>query len=181
MNKVILLHGTGASAMHYWFPYIKESLSREIYDVSAPELPNTNKADIKEWLPFVLENFSFDESTILVGHSAGCPLILSVLENIDQCIKKAILVSGFCSPLGTEPELILQKSYNWEKIKQHAKEFVFVNSIDDPWGCNDKQGKFMFEKLGGDLIIRSDQGHMGSVKFNQPYKEFPLVKYLIEN
>jgi uncharacterized protein len=56
-----------------------------------------------------------------------------------------------------------------------------INSIDDPWGCNDQQGIFMFEKLDGDLIIRSDQGHMGSNKFNQPYKIFPLLKCLIEN
>lgn len=58
-------------------------------------------------------------------------------------------------------------------------EIIFINSDNDPWGCDDKQGRKMFDKLGGTLIIRHD-GHMGSEKFNQPYREFPLVVKLVE-
>jgi hypothetical protein len=45
-------------------------------------------------------------------------------------------------------------------------------------GCDDKQGKIMREKLGGELIVLHE-GHMGSTTYNQPYKEFPLLLDLI--
>lgn len=57
----------------------------------------------------------------------------------------------------------------------------YVKSDNDPWSCDDKQGKRMFDKLGGTLIVRHDEGHMGSDSFNQPYKEFPLIIKLVEN
>ena len=37
----------------------------------------------------------YDEDTVIVGHSAGGPLLLSILENLTIQIAKAILVSGF--------------------------------------------------------------------------------------
>jgi hypothetical protein len=89
-------------------------------------------------------------------------------------------VAGFCTPIDTDPEPIVQPQYNWEKIKQNAGRFYFINSVNDPWGIDDKKGREMFDKLGGDMVVRSDQGHMGSNSFNQPYREFPLVRFLIE-
>jgi predicted alpha/beta hydrolase family esterase len=67
---------------------------------------------------------------------------------------------------------------NWPNIRSHAEQFVFINSDNDPWGCDDKQGKIMREKLGGELIVLHE-GHMGSTTYNQPYKEFPLLLDLI--
>ncbi len=56
---------------------------------------------------------------------------------------------------------------------------MFIHSDNDPWGCSEKQGKEMFDKLGGTLIIKHGEGHMGSDSFNQPYKKFPLLVKLI--
>jgi len=178
MTKVIVLHGTGSNPESYWHPYIKEKLEAKGYNVSIPVLPNAEEADIKKGLPFILENETFDEKTILIGHSSGCPLILSVLENINCTIKQSILVSGFVDTLNSKA---LQKSYNWGKIKSNCNDFVFINSDNDPWGCDDTQGRKMFDKLGGTLIIRQGEGHMGSNKFNQPYKEFPFLLSLIKD
>ena len=176
MTKVIILHGTGCSPDLYWYPYIKENLENKGYDVWAPDLPNSDEANLNDWLPFVLENGNIDENTILIGHSAGSPLILSILENIDFKIKQAILVSGF---LNLDSKII-QTSYNWDKIKSNIDDIIFINSDNDPWGCDDKQGRKMFDKLGGTLIIRHGEGHMGSSSFNQPYTEFPFLLRLIK-
>ncbi|RLC34722.1 alpha/beta hydrolase [Candidatus Shapirobacteria bacterium] len=181
MTQVILFHGTGGTPQHFWFPYIRKELDSKKFKVFIPQLPFTDNPNLKEQLLFVLDKYAFDSDTILVGHSAGCPLILSVLEKIEVEIKRAILVSGFVDPLDGDVDLILQPKYNWKKIKQHCQDFVFINSVNDPWGCNDQQGCKMFNKLGGSLIVRQKAGHMGSEKFNQPYKKFPLVKFLIEN
>lgn len=177
MTRVIILHGTGSSPKSYWYPYIKEKLEEKGYEVSVPFLPNSEKADIKEWLPFVLENETIDENTILIGHSSGCPLILSILENINCEIKQSILVSGFIDTLKSKA---LQDKYDWDKIKSNCKDLIFINSDNDPWGCDDTQGRKMFNNLGGTLIIRHKEGHMGSSKFNQEYKEFPFLLKLIK-
>lgn len=79
---------------------------------------------------------------------------------------------------GEEWDPVLQKQYDWDKIKSHCKDFVFFNSPGDPWGCDDKKGRIMFDQVGGTLIIRND-GHYGSRSFNQPYETFELLDRLI--
>lgn len=181
MQNAILLHGHGDGPQSYWFPWLVKKLQEESFAVWAPQLPNTDNPSIDVQLPFVLGEGNFVTDTVMVGHSSGCPLILSVLQSIDVKISQAILVSGFASPLPDDPESsrqILQK-YDWEKIRSNVEDIVFINSDNDPWGCNDTKGREMFDQLGGTLIIRHGEGHMGSTKFNQPYKEFPLLLKLI--
>ncbi len=181
MKNAIILHGTAGTPKSYWFPYIKDFLEEKGYEVWVPQLPDSDDPDLKIQLPFVLENGKFDESTIIIGHSSSCALILSLLENINVKIRQAILVSGFYKDLEEGENLkILQKRYNWEKIKSNVKDIIFINSDNDPWGANDKQGRGMFDKLGGTLIIRHGEGHMGSDAFNQPYKKFPFLKKIID-
>jgi predicted alpha/beta hydrolase family esterase len=75
---------------------------------------------------------------------------------------------------------IIKESYDWAKIKENCSKFVIINSDNDPWGADDKEGRFMADKLGGILIIPMGEGHMGSDYYGQPYKEFPLLEKMIE-
>jgi len=178
--KAIIFHGTGCKPEEFWYGWLKKELERTGYQVVLPHYPEINREPISQFLPKVLKKHTFDEEIVLVGHSAGASLLLSILENIDAVIPKAILVAGFVRPLPSTPksgEPILQDSYDWDKIKAHVKDVYFVNSTNDPWGCDDKQGRIMFDHLGGTQIIRND-GHFGSVSMNQPYPEFPLLRVL---
>lgn len=74
----------------------------------------------------------------------------------------------------------MKSSYDWNKIKNNAKKYITINSDNDPWGCDDKEGRKIYEKVGGMQIVLHGEGHMGSDSFNQPYKEFPLLVKLIE-
>ncbi len=178
-KKLFIFHGTDCTPSDYWYSWLGEQLKSRSYKVEIPSYPDINHEPIHDFLPRVLGNHNFDEETVIVGHSAGGPLILSILENIDVVIPKAILVAGFSYRLPDEElDPVLQNSYNWDKIKQHAQDIIFINSVNDPWGCDDKQGRFMFDKLGGTQIIRND-GHFGSTTYNQPYKEFPLLERLV--
>ncbi len=193
MKNAIILHGSSCTPDSYWIPSIKRFLEGQDYEVWVPQLPNPETPDLKIQLPFILNNSKakFTEETILVSHSAGGPLILSILENINTKIKKAVLVAGYARRLNKvsktslkkeeeDAEPILQKNYDWDKIKRNVKEIIFINSDNDPWGCDDKEGRYMFDRLGGKLIILHGEGHMGSDSFNQPYKEFPLLEKLLE-
>lgn len=181
MKNAIILHGTGDSPDLFWFPYVAKGLQERGYEVWLPKLPNAKNPNLKDWLSFVLKNGKISEETVLIGHSAGSRLILSILESANKKVKQVILVSGYAKPLPKDENYPKDKDeFEWEKIKGKASEFIFINSDNDPWQCDDEQGRIMFDKLVGTLIIKHD-GHMGSVKYNQPYKEFPLILKLISD
>lgn len=182
MKNAIILHGTGGSPEVFWHPWLKEVLEKKGYDVWIPQLPDTDNPQLKTWLPYILENGKFNEETVIVGHSAGAAIILALLEDLDEKIRKAILVGGYCMSTGKDGvNGVLRKVYDWEKISKSTKEkLIFINSDNDPWGCDDFQGRRMMDMAGGIQIIIKGEGHMGSNSFNQPYKEFPLLEKLVE-
>lgn len=177
-KNAILLHGSGSTPEDYWFPYIQKRLERQGCAVWAPQLPEPKRPDLSVQLPFVMNKAELTPETTLIGHSAGCPLILSMLERIAEPVDQVILVAGFCSPLPGGGGRILQPSYDWQHIRQQARSFTFIHSDNDPWGCGPEQGQSLFSRLGGTLIIRHGEGHMGSSTFNQTYREFPLLSGL---
>jgi len=181
MKNVIILHGTGDSPEGFWFPWLKKELENEGYDVWVPQLPDADDPEMDKWLPFILENGKFTEETILIGHSAGAAIILALLEDLKVKIKQAILVSGYSFSTGKDGvNGVLRKVYDWKKISESTQEkIIFINSDNDPWGCNDFQGRRMMDMAGGIQIIIKGEGHMGSNSFNQPYKKFPLLRKLI--
>jgi hypothetical protein len=152
------------------------------YSVWVPQLPNADNPTLEEWLPIALRG-RYTKDTVIIGHSAGAPLVLSALENINTQIHKAVLVSGFARPLRIDkfkPQAILQTTYKWKKIKKSAKDIVYINSQNDPWTIDHKEGLYMWQKTGGTLILREGEGHMGSDRFEQPYSRFTLLEKLLE-
>jgi predicted alpha/beta hydrolase family esterase len=175
-KKVIIFHGTGGNPDVAWYPWLSKQLESRGYIVERPFYPGINEEPISEFLPKVLANHKFDENTVIIGHSGGAPLILSILENIDVVISQAFLVAGYSTLPNTSTEPVLQESYNWGKIKSHVKDIYFINSTNDPYGCDDKQGRAMFDKLGGTQIILNE-GHFGSP--GQEYNTFELLNKLV--
>lgn len=179
MKSAIIFHGTDCKPADYWYAWLGKQLEQRGYGVQIPSYPDINHEPIETFLPKVLKHHTFDSETVIIGHSAGGPLLLSILENVDKVLPQAILVAGYSMRMpGEEKDPVLQDAYNWEKIKAHVKDITFINSINDPWGCDDKQGRAMFDKLGGTQIIR-DEGHFGSATYHQPYPEFPLLERLV--
>lgn len=180
IKNAIILHGISDSPTSYWLPYIKESLEKKGFNVWAPQLPQKDEPKLDIQVPFILKNATLNEETIMIGHSSAVGLIFGVLEQIKTPVKRVICVSGFIdAEHPREPTKGIIKDFDWESIKKHAKEFIFINSDNDPWGATDIQGRKMFDHLGGTLIIKHGEGHMGSNLYNQPYKEFPLLLSLI--
>ena len=183
MKKAIIFHGTDCTPALFWYPYLKKKLEKKGYKVEVPSYPEINHESISTFLPKVLANHAFDSETVLIGHSAGSPLILSVLENLSTPIKLAVLVAGYSKMKGHEKKAdsVLQAKYNWGKIASKSVDFILLNSDNDPWGCDDVEGRYILDKLNkGKLIVMKGEGHMGSTSYNQPYKEFPFLLRLIE-
>ncbi|HUD08058.1 MAG TPA: alpha/beta hydrolase [Candidatus Saccharimonadales bacterium] len=184
MKTAWLLHGTGGSDKDYfWFGDTKSFLESKGHQVWWPLLPHTEKPNLEETRNYIEDNMPYkDEETIIIGHSSACPVILSFLQWVKIEPKQVILVSGFYQSLNDNgySDLMLEKDYDWDNIKKAAKEIILINSDNDPWGCNDKQALPIAIKLNAALVVATGQGHMGSGKFNQPYKEFSLLKRLLK-
>ncbi|HYN95116.1 MAG TPA: alpha/beta hydrolase [Pilimelia sp.] len=175
-RKAIIFHGTGANPDVCWLPWLAGRLAGRGYAVETPHYPRLNAEPIATFLPTVLANHDFDEDTVLVGHSGGAALLLAILEHIDVPVAQAVLVAGYATRPNTNPEPVLQDSYDWSAIRAHVRDLYFINSRQDPYGCDDRQGRAMFERLGGTQIVRDD-GHFGD--HDQPYPTFELLDRLI--
>ena len=176
-RNAIIFHGTGANPEVCWYPWLGRRLAERGYAVEIPHYPGLNVEPIATFLPKVLANHGFDEHTVLVGHSGGAALLLAVLEHIDTTVSQAVLVAGYSTQPNTEDEPVLQAGYDWAAIRAHVRDLYFINSRHDPYGCDDRQGRAMFERLGGTQIVRDD-GHFGD--HDQPYETFELLDRLID-
>jgi len=177
-KNAIVLHGISGNPEQFWFPWLRKRLEEKGYKVWTPQLPESDNPQIELWLPYILEKGSFSEETVVIGHSAASPAILALLEKLTVKIKQAILVAAYFEPVNAVTG-ILKNQYDWELIKSHVEDLIIINSDNDPWGCNDKEGLRLFQNIGGTLILRHGEGHMGSEMYKQPYKEFPLLVKLI--
>lgn len=181
MSQLVLLHGDHASSQDHWFPYLKEQFEDRGWQVIAPDIPDSHELDLKRWMKYVQGEVTFTPDTVLVGHSSGCPLIMSLLEKSRTPVKKAVLVAGFIEDIGFGVKPILQDTYNWKKIQKNCQEFYFVNSDNDPYHCDDKQGRLMLDSLGGTQVIISGGMHFGTEEYDDVCEEFPLLVKLIED
>jgi predicted alpha/beta hydrolase family esterase len=175
-RNAIIFHGTGGRPEYCWYGWLGQRLASRGYAVDIPAYPDLNREPIATFLPKVLAQHTFAETTGLVGHSGGAALLLSILEHVDVVIPQALLVAGYATKPNTAEEPVLQASYDWERIKAHVKDIYFVNSVADPYGCDARQGRAMFDRLGGTQIIR-DEGHFGAP--GQDYPTFELLDRLI--
>ena len=176
-RRAVIFHGTGGHPDYCWYAWLGSRLTARGYDVELPHYPDLNVEPIATFLPKVLASHTIDEDTVLVGHSGGAALLLSVLERVGATVPQAILVAGYSTQPNSDDEPVLQDSYDWPAIRRHAAGLYFVNSLDDPYGCDDEQGRRMLELAGGTLIVRQD-GHFGDG--DQPYPTFELLDRLID-
>lgn len=136
MLNAMIFHGTGETSESFWYPYVEDWLESEGYDVWVPDIPDFDNPELTRHLPFVLENGKFTEDTILIAHSAGCPLVLAALEKINTKVSKAILVSGFIEPLNLDFDRILKDGYDWDRIRNNFEDIFIININNDPWGSD---------------------------------------------
>ena len=174
MRSAIIFHGTGGNPGVAWYPWLAARLRRRGYEVEVPHYPGLNVEPITSFLPKVLAAHRFGDDTVLIGHSGGAALLPALLEHVTA--RQAILVAGYCTRPNTSDEPVLKDAYDWAAIRAHAGEFCFINSRVDPYGCDEHQGRALFEHLGGTQIVRDD-GHFGD--YDQAYDEFPLLDRLI--
>lgn len=184
MKNALILHGTNSSPDDNWFPWLKKELENKGWKVWVPNLPQSDQPNIKHYNKFILEGkgWKFDKESVIVGHSSGAVATLGLLQDLPEnlVINKTVLVSSFKNNLGWDNlDGLFEKSFDFEKIKKQAKQFIFIHSDNDPY-CPLEHAKYLADKVDGKLIIKRGQGHFNLEK-NKKYKKFPFLLEVIVN
>ncbi|MEI6850695.1 MAG: alpha/beta hydrolase [Candidatus Saccharibacteria bacterium] len=183
MTRFLILHGTDGSPEINWFMWLKGVLIGKGYEVWLPQLPNSDKPNAKIYNDFILSNskFIFDENTILIGHSSGAVEILSLLQNLPESSKvtASILVSAFKDSLGWNSlNGLFKEPFNFELIKKHCDNFIFIHSDNDPY-CPIEHAEYLAKQTDGKLIKFEGQGHFNT-ELGPGYKQFPQLLEIID-
>lgn len=177
-KKAILIHGWEGSPENGWFPWLRQKLAKENWEVVAPQMPNHDTPNMEKWLEYLDKKIpKLDENCYFVGHSLGCITILRFLEylNKDSQIGGVILVAGFSSNLGIkEIKSFFQNEIDWKKIKTHCDKFVAIHSDNDHF-VSTHYGDLFQEYLDAKKYIEHGMGHMSK------QSELPIVYKIISD
>jgi predicted alpha/beta hydrolase family esterase len=179
--NIIILHGWAGTPRGSWRGWLADQLtvSGSQFIVLCPELPNADHPKQDEWIAKIKEVAEkFDDEIMLIGHSLGAVAILRLLETLEnqERIKAAILICGFTNNLGIEEiKDFFKNEFDWDKIRKGAEKFVIINSDNDPY-MKIEEGKILHEKLGGELIIEHNAGHINEAS---GYKEYSRLLEII--
>lgn len=185
MKQALILHGTDATPQSNWFTWLKGKLEKDGYKVWLPQLPNSDTPNTKVYTDFLLSepDFTFDDETIIIGHSSGAVEVLHLLQKLsdDTKIKAAFLVSAFKDDLGWDAlGGLFDEPFDFASIKTKAGKFTFLHSDNDPY-CPIEHAQYLSGQVGGELIIKSGQGHFNT-ELGEQYKVFPeLLEIIREN
>jgi len=151
----VLLHGYTGTPGGIFFPWLKKELESKGYSVQIPTLPNPDKPAEEDQVGHVLKNCTFNENTILFGHSLGAVVAMKVAEKLKTKIAGLVLAGGFSSPKFKDKPRPFHDTFNWEfdfkKIKETAG-FKKILSDRNDRAVRIEQGRFLHENLGGVLV-----------------------------
>lgn len=179
--QAILLPGASPDPHDYfWFADTASHLSAQGYAVYWPTLPHPRTPDLQSSLEFLSSDLPLlDDRSIVIAHSQGCPLALSVLTHVTVHLAHAVLVAGYYDWIPGAAQLnamLPPDGFAWATIRAHCSHFTLINSDNDPWGCTDIFAGPAAGALSAHQIVALGQRHLGSLTPNQPYAHLPLVK-----
>lgn len=179
MKNALILHGTNGNSQENWFPWLNQELESRGYKIWVPDLPDADKPNIQRYNQFLLSNkdWSFNEETVLIGHSSGAVAILGLLQALPEnvVINACYLVGSFKDDLGWDAlkELFVEP-FDFDVIKKKFRLFYFIHSDNDPY-CPLSHAEYLHDKIGGDLIILPGQKHFSVGTFGEAYRQFPYL------
>jgi predicted alpha/beta hydrolase family esterase len=176
--RIVIVHGAYGNPNENWFPWLRDELSERGHEVIVPALPTPEGQSLTSWKrAFEQSVGALDQTTVVVGHSAGATFILRLLENQDEPILAAILVSAFTGDLGL-PEFdeinatLGRGDFAWDHIRDMAKTWRLYTSDDDPYVPFAKP-TLLSEKLGIPITLIKGGKHLNRAA---GYAEFPALR-----
>jgi len=175
-RRVIVVHGWDGDISKGWFPWLKENLESEGFDVIMRSMPNPEAPKIEEWVEELKKiSGTVDDNTYFIGHSIGCQTILRMLErHKSEKAGGAIFLAGWFKlkedsfkddPLSesqswdiAQPWIDTQIDFDVLQRKLAPRKVVAVFSDNDRY-VDISNAEMFKEKLGARIIIDSGKGH----------------------
>jgi len=136
IKRFVLLHGKGSSPDKVFLPWLKENLEKKGFEVQVPAMPGGDTPNDMEQMAYAKTNCTFDESTVVLGHSFGGVVALRLLEQGIRMNKVILVGTPFSGVFldGKVRESVLaavRKGFNFGEIKKNAKSFVTLYDLHD--------------------------------------------------
>lgn len=171
MKRALILHGTGANHTANWFPWLQHELTARGYEVWVPDLPLATNPSARRYTDFLLNGrpgWSWDNQTIIIGHSSGAVEILALLQALppNTQVGACFLVAVFTQALAQDPawtmlEGLFDRPFDYPLIKSRSGRFVVIHSDNDPFIPLD-QPREIANHLGTELVIIPGKQHFSA-------------------
>lgn len=184
MKNVFIIHGAYGTPRENWFPWLKEKCESKGCEVYVPQFPTPENQSLESWTG-VFDGYldKVNENTIFVGHSLAPAFILSILERINYKVSACFFVAGFVGLLNDELDeinrTIIDRNFDWERIRNNCSKFYVFNSNNDPYISMEK-AEGLAQHLDTDVIEVKGAGHFnkkaGYTTFEELWKKLePLL------
>ncbi len=181
--KALILHGTDATPQANWFPWLKQKLQEQGYEVWVPLLPCNHTPNRKVYNDFIFSSGWELRDNVVIGHSAGAVSVLNLLmDNRCPPIQLGVMAGAWVQGAPKEFDepgqfdyMFPPEGFDFETIKAKADKLVFVHGDDDPY-CPLEQAQWLAGQLDADIHLIKGGQHLGS-----KYKEIPELLSIVNN
>lgn len=140
MKTAVIIHGYNdkleyldesrpAASNDHWIPWIQRQLLLKGIEAQAPEMPGFYEPNYEKWKE-MLERFTPDENTILIGHSCGGGFLVRWLSENNVRVGKVVLVAPWIDPEKTTVPDFFNFEIN-QKIADKTNGITVMYSTDD--------------------------------------------------
>jgi predicted alpha/beta hydrolase family esterase len=177
MKKALIFHGTHGSPQGNWFPWLKEHLIIQGWDVVIPSLPTPEDQSLESWITALnTQVTNLSDINMVIGHSLGATFILRLIERNLINPSQILLVSTVINFIQNEEYDRLNKSFidhpfDWKKIKATPANWALLHGDNDPY-VQLNQPQEVAENLNISLNLIKGGGHINA---DAGYTEFPEI------
>jgi uncharacterized protein len=168
MKRVFVVHRWEGRPDGDWYPWLKKELESKEYEVTVPEMPDTEEPNLESWVAKLRNVVGMpDKDTHFVGHSIGCQTIFRYLASLDSMkVGSVVCVGGWFFLKGLEDmdtEAIarpwLDTPVDFERVHTAANEIHALFSDNDYFVPLEINQALFQKKLGAKIVIEHEKGH----------------------
>lgn len=176
MKKAFILHGTFGNPEENWFPWLKDELIRNEYQVFVPAFPTPENQSLNTWLEVINKYVNkMDENTILIGHSMGSTFIFNILQTYKIKVNNLYLAAAFDRsldhPIDELAKTFLEEGFDWSRIQSRFNKCYMFSGDNDKYISIDIPVDIA-KNLNADLEIIKGGGHLNATS---GYTKFELL------
>lgn len=182
-KRVFIIHGFDANPKKHWFMWLKDKLESLNISANILSMPNPQNPILEEWIECISKNVGIaDRDTFFVAHSLGTITTLQyiqTLKNHSSKIGGILLVSGFCAPLPSLPELdsFARGDLDVTNIIMRVKNRIVIAARDDEIvPCELSEN--LAQKIEATFVLEPKGGHFMQ---SDGFSEFPLLFSLLQS